>query len=145
MNIPYWDRWVQTSYGRTHLIETGNTSGIPLLVFHGENATRRCMLPMAVTDENITDDIYETAKLSITYSKVKTGMPGNVDKALMVKCKAQMLVMAAEKDCLFPAQGVLSRAKSIIEHVDTYLLKDRGHMNILTDGEKQMIIDFLKN
>ncbi len=35
LNVPYSDRWVQTSYGRTHLIETGNTSGIPLLVFHG--------------------------------------------------------------------------------------------------------------
>ncbi len=74
----------------------------------------RCWYFMAVTDENITDDIYETAKLSITYSKVKTGMPGNVDKALMVKCKAQTLVMAAEKDCLFPAQGCCPEQKVLL-------------------------------
>ena len=33
---------------------------------------------MAIKEENITDDIYETAKLSINFSKVKTGMPSNV-------------------------------------------------------------------
>lgn len=37
--VPYSDKWVSTSFGKTHLIETGNLSGIPLLVFHGGNAT----------------------------------------------------------------------------------------------------------
>ena len=36
---PYKDIYVDTSYGRTHLIETGNPQGEPLLVFHGGNAT----------------------------------------------------------------------------------------------------------
>lgn len=35
----YSDKWVSTSLGRTHLIETGNPAGISLLVFHGGNAT----------------------------------------------------------------------------------------------------------
>lgn len=39
LKSPYSDKWVSTSFGRTHLIETGNLSGIPLLVFHGGNAT----------------------------------------------------------------------------------------------------------
>lgn len=30
---------ISTSFGETHLIETGNPTGIPLLVFHGGNAT----------------------------------------------------------------------------------------------------------
>ena len=38
---------------------------------------------MAITEDNITDDIYETAKMSIDYIKVKTGMPSNVDGELM--------------------------------------------------------------
>ena len=54
------------------------------------------------------------------------------------------LVMAAEKDCLVPAKGVLTRAKKIMENVTVYLLKGRGHMNSLTEQEKQMIVDFLK-
>ena len=35
----YEDLYIDTSFGKTHIIETGTTSGIPLLVFHGGNAT----------------------------------------------------------------------------------------------------------
>lgn len=262
LELPYSDIWVNTSFGETHLIETGNLLGEPLLVFHGGNATtaynllfcdflmkdfhiyavdsighpgksaevslspnnydygrwasevisairyesiccfggsfgagilaktmcvapqkikkavlyvpsgiknapainsmrmmfpmimywithedkwlKKCMLPMAVTEENITKDIYETAKLSIDHTKVKTGMPRNVNGKAMKKCKAETLVMAAEKDCLFPAKGVLKRGNQIIGNCTTYLLKNRGHMSVLTDEEKRMIVEFLK-
>lgn len=103
----------------------------------------KCILPMAISEENITDDIYQTAKLSIDYAKVKTAMPSNVDEKRMKKCKAPTLVMAAEKDCLFPGEGVIERAERIIPDCQTYLLKDRGHMNVLTDNEKKLITDFL--
>ena len=36
---PWKDVYVDTSYGRTHIVETGDLSGEPLLVFHGGNAT----------------------------------------------------------------------------------------------------------
>ena len=49
----------------------------------------------------------------------------------------------AEKDCLFPGEGVIERAERIIPNCQTYLLKDRGHMNVLTDNEKKLITDFL--
>ena len=51
--------------------------------------------------------------------------------------------MAAEKDCLFPAKGVLLKAKKVWTQSKIYLLKDRGHINELTDEEKKMIIGFL--
>ena len=70
---------------------------------------------MAIAEENITSDIYETAKLSIRYTKVKAGMPSDAAESLMKQCKAPTLVMAAEKDCLFPAKGVLTRSKKIME------------------------------
>lgn len=261
LQTAYFDKCVSTSFGSTHLIETGNLSGIPLLVFHGGNATtaynllfcdflmndfhiyavdtighpgksaevslsagnydygrwasevisaigyksiccfggsfgagilaktmcvapekvksavlyvpagiknawvfnslgmmfpmlmywithkdrwlKKCMLPMAVTEENITDDIYETARLSIDHTKVKTGMPSNVAEKDMKKCKAPTLVMAAEKDCLFPAKGVLPRAEQMLENCTAYLLEGRGHMSSLTKEEKQMIVEFL--
>ena len=104
---------------------------------------KKVFLPLAITEENITDDIFETARLSVLHSKVKTGMPSNVDEQLMKKCNAQTLVMAAEKDCLFPGKGVIERARKIIPNCETYLLKGRGHMNFLTDEEKKMIVDFL--
>ncbi|MCR5321841.1 MAG: alpha/beta hydrolase [Lachnospiraceae bacterium] len=257
---PWKDVYADTSYGRTHIVETGNLLGEPLLVFHGGNATtaynllacdflmkdfhiyavdmvghpgksaetslpakgykygrwvsevidglkvnkislfggsfgagviaktmcvcpdkikrvvlyvpsgiknapainsasmmlpmiaywvtgkdkwlKKCMLPMAITEDNITDDIYETAKLSIDYIKVKTGMPSNVDEELMKRCNAPTLVIAAERDCLFPGKGVIERAKKIIPNCETYLLEGRGHMNFLTEDEKKMIVDF---
>jgi pimeloyl-ACP methyl ester carboxylesterase len=261
LKVPYKDVWVDTTYGKSHLIETGNLKGIPLLVFHGGNATtaynllacdflikdfhiwavdtighpgksaevclsannydygkwaeqvidelgyesiclfggsfgagiaaktmciapkkvkrvvlyvpsgiknapaiksinmmfpmimywithkdkwlKRCILPMAVIEDNISDDIYETAKLSIDYSKVKAGMPSDVKEHLIRKCKAPVLILAAERDCLFPGIGVISRAEKIIENCTTFLLKDRGHMNCLSDEEEQMIVEFL--
>lgn len=261
MNKKYEDIYIDTSFGKTHLIETGNMSGNPLLVFHGGNATtaynllacdflmndfhiyavdtighpgksaevslspnnydygkwaaevieklgyekiscfggsfgagiiaktmcvapdkikrvvlyipsgisnapainslsmmmpmimywithkdkflKQCMMPMAIEEDNITDDIYETAKLSIDFSKVKTGMPSNVDAKEIKKCNAPTLVMAAEKDCLFPAKNVIPRAKKIINNCTTYLLEGRGHMHFLTEDEQKMIVDFL--
>ena len=109
----------------------------------GDHWLKKTMLPMAVTEENITDDIYETAKLSIDHAKVKTAMPTNVSAAKMAKCKAPTLVMAAEKDCLFPGPGVLKRAAEIIPDCKTYLLEGRGHMHFLTYDEKDMIVRFL--
>ena len=113
-------------------------------ITHEDKWLKKCMLPMAVTEENITEDIYETAKLSINHSKVKAGMPSNVKEKDMRKCEAPTLVMAAEKDCLFPAKGVLPKAEKIIKNVTTYLLEGRGHMSHLTEDEKRMIVDFLK-
>lgn len=39
LSVPYQDLYIDTSFGKTHLIETGNLNGEPLLVFHGGNAT----------------------------------------------------------------------------------------------------------
>lgn len=261
LGIPYKDLFVETSFGRTHLIETGSLSGEPLLLFQGGNATtaynllfcnflledlhiyavdtighpgksdetclsahnyeygewagelikglgfdsislcggsfgagiaaktmcvvpekikkavlyvpsgiknapgirsanmmlpmimywitkkdkwmKKCILPMAVTEDNITDDIYETAKLSIDYAKIKTAMPSNVDEEKIRKCQAPVLVMGAERDCLFPGAGVIKRSEKILSNSTTYLLKNRGHINILTEDEKRMIVNFL--
>ena len=263
LGVPYKDLYVETSFGRTHLIETGNLEGEPLLVFHGGNATtaynllacgfllkdfhiyavdtighpgksaetslsavnydygkwtgevigalgydrislfggsfgggiiaktmcvvpekikrvviyipsgirnafqlknarmmfpmimywmtgkrewfKATMMPMAITEDNITEDIYETAKLSIDHTKVKTTMPTNVSAARMAKCKAPTLVMAAEKDCLFPGPGVIKRTEKIIPDCKTYMIKGRGHMHFLTDEERNMIVNFLLN
>ncbi|MDF2566783.1 MAG: alpha/beta hydrolase fold [Oscillospiraceae bacterium] len=262
LGIPCKDLFVNTAYGRTHLIETGNLNGIPLLVFHGGNATTACnllscrflmekfhiygvdtighpgksaennlshnnydygkwaseviseigyekikclggsfgagilakamcvapekiekvvlyvpaaiknapayksismlfpiilywithkqkwllksFLPMAITQDNIDSDIFETAKCSIDNVKIKKGMPSNAHPSDMMKCSMPVLVMAGEKDCLFPAKKVIPQAKKIIPNCITYLLCNRGHMNRLTATEEQMIISFLQ-
>ena len=118
----------------------------PMIMFsitHRDEWFIRTMLPIALSDENISKDTFETARLSILHTKVKAGMPSDVSGELMKKCTAPTLVMAAEKDCLYPAKRVLPRAKKIIPDCTTYLMKNRGHMNFLTEREKQMIVRFL--
>lgn len=39
LDTPCSDIYIDTSYGKTHLVLTGNPAGIPLLVFHGGNCT----------------------------------------------------------------------------------------------------------
>ncbi len=261
LGTAYLDKFISTSFGNTHFIETGNLQGIPLLVFHGGNATtaynlltcdflmkdfhiyavdtighpgksaeislsarnydygkwacevisaigytsiccfggsfgagivvkamcvspekikravlyvpsgihnapainsmsmmfpmimywitqdekwlKKCMLPMAINEDNISKDIYETAKRSIDHSKIKAGLPSNVVAKDIRRCNTPTLVMAAEKDCLFLAKRVLPRAKQILSRCTTYLLENRGHMSNLTEDEKQMITKFL--
>ena len=70
-------------------------------------------------------------------------MPSNASAKRMERCTAPTLVMAGERDVMFPAKKVIPRAEKIIPHCTTYLLKDRGHMNFLKDEEKRMIVDFL--
>lgn len=261
LDAPYTDLYIDTSFGRTHLIECGNLTGKPLLVFHGGNATTaynlkycrfllrdfhiyavdtighpgksaevslsprnqdygkwavdvikglgfdriacfggsfgagivvkamcvapeliersvllvpsaiknaptyksinmafpmlmytlthkekwfvRCILPMAITESNITEDILTTARSSIDNAKIKSVMPQNESYRNLCKYQNPVLVMAAEKDCLFPAKDVLLKAKKVWRQSERYLLKDRGHINELTNEEKKMIIDFL--
>ncbi|WP_330391093.1 alpha/beta fold hydrolase [Tindallia magadiensis] len=103
----------------------------------------KCILPMAISEKNIASDTYETAKCSIDHVKIKAGMPSDVNPEDMKNYKASTLVMAAEKDCLFPADLVLPQAKKIIADCTVYLITERGHMHYLTEAEKRMIVDFL--
>ena len=39
LNIDFEDIYVDTSFGKTHLLKTGNPNGKPILLFHGGNST----------------------------------------------------------------------------------------------------------
>ena len=39
LNVKYEDLWVNTRFGKSHLIKLGNPNGKPLLLFHGGNST----------------------------------------------------------------------------------------------------------
>ena len=119
---------------------------IPMIMYwvtHKRKWFEACIMPMAITKDNITEDIFETAKTSIDNVKIKTGMPSNVKPKDMRNCLAPTFVLAGEYDCLFPSKNVLTQAKNIIPNCKTYLLKNRGHMNLLTAEEKKMIVTFL--
>lgn len=103
----------------------------------------KCILPMSITEDNISQDVIETAKRSIDHAKIKGIMPQNEPIKELQKYQNPVMVIAAEKDCLFPAKGVIPQAKRAWEHAKIYLLRNRGHMNNLDAQEKQMIVDFL--
>ena len=44
LGTPFEDRWVETSFARTHLVEVGAKENPPLFVLHGGNATTACNL-----------------------------------------------------------------------------------------------------
>ncbi len=95
----------------------------------------KCILPMSITEDNNDDDTFETVKSSIDNVRIKAGMPGDVNPAELKKCTAPTLVMAAEKDCLFPADLVIPQAKASVPNCTTYLLEGSGHLNSLTLSE----------
>ncbi len=103
----------------------------------------KCILPMSITEDNIDEETFETVKSSIDNVKIKAGMPSDVNPADIKKCKAPTLVMAAEKDCLFPADLVIPQAEASIPNCTTYLLEERGHLSNLMLSEQDMIIKFL--
>ena len=39
LNVNYWDLYVNTRFGQSHIIKLGNLNGKPILLFHGGNST----------------------------------------------------------------------------------------------------------
>lgn len=103
----------------------------------------RAALYMALSPDVLDQDTLDTVKSSFTHVKTKVAMPSNVSAARMKRYTAPALVMAAERDCLFPAKKVLGRAEKILPGCTLYELKGRGHMHLLTEEEKRMIVAFL--
>lgn len=262
LDMPYHDIFVQTSFGKTHIVEIGNRDGKPLLVFHGGNSTtaynllecqfllkdfhvyavdiigqpgksaenvlapfgyhygrwagevisalgyeKMCcfggsfgggvlaklmcvapqkvekavllvpagfenssvkaaakmllplskyyltgderylvetVLPMALSTKALTKQRMATVKNSIDNVRICAVMPTAVEPERLRRCKAKTLVIAAEKDCLFPASRVLPRAKRILPDCKIHMLKGCGHIHNLPKREKGIIVDFLE-
>lgn len=122
---PFSDIYVKTSFGKTHIVEMGNSNETPLLVFHGGNSTSAYNLLMC---RFLLEDFH-------IYAVDIIGHPGKSDEVY--------LLHTSEKDCLFPAKKVLSRAKRIFINCRTYELKASGHIHVLPQDIKNAIVDFL--
>ena len=120
---------------------------IPLLQYRitkNKKYLIRTALYMALYEEVLDEDTLDIVKDSFDNVKTKVGMPTNIEAKKLSDYHAPTLVIASEKDCLFPAKKVLARAKQIIPSCSVYELKDSGHMHVLPKSVKHMIIDFLK-
>lgn len=100
-------------------------------------------LYMSISRDALDEDTLATVKDSFDNVKAKVGMPSNVSPELIKRCTAPVLVVAAERDCLFPARKVIPKAKKMLKGCKTMLLRNRGHLHILTEREKAIIVNFL--
>ncbi|MCR2032772.1 alpha/beta fold hydrolase [Anaerofustis stercorihominis] len=117
---------------------------IKYIITKNEDFIIKTAMYMTNGEDIIDEDTRDILKDSFDNVKTKVAMPSNVDKKRMQNFKSPAFILAGEYDCLFPSRKVLKRAKEIISDVRLYELKGRGHMHLLTNKEKQMIIDFLK-
>ena len=101
-------------------------------------------LYMALDQSVLDEDTLDIVKDSFDNVKTKVGMPTNIPEKKLSGYHAPTLVIASEKDCLFPAKKVLSRAKRIFINCRTYELKGSGHIHVLPQHIKDVIVDFLK-
>lgn len=120
---------------------------IPLLQYRitkKEKYLIRTALYMALDKTVLDVDTLDIVKDSFDNVKTKVGMPTNIEAQRLSGYNSPTLVIASERDCLFPAEKVLTRAERIFKDCRTYELKGSGHMHILPQDVKRMIVKFLK-
>jgi pimeloyl-ACP methyl ester carboxylesterase len=76
----------------------------------------RILRPMFV-DEPISETVLETTKAVFKHVNIEPEMPRNVTRAELARFTAPVLVLAAEKDRLFPAPKVVARAKQVFQNL----------------------------
>ena len=104
----------------------------------------KTLSPMCAKPEDLDPDTLETARCSIDNAKIKAGMPSDIPAEAALRVRCPVLVMAGERDRLFPAKLVLPRAKRIFPRCTTVLMEGRGHMAQLTREQERIICDFLR-
>lgn len=121
--------------------------GIPMLLYiltKKDYWLKKAILPMAIEEKNIDANTYEMVKNSFEYTVVKAGMPSNAQADKLKRCTAPTLLIAAEKDCMFPGEKVIERAKKTIPKLKAYLLHNQGHLCILPVDVLNMISEFIE-
>jgi pimeloyl-ACP methyl ester carboxylesterase len=124
--------------------------GIPMIFYiltQNEKWLKKAILPMAIKEEEIDDSTFEMVRCSFNNVAVKAGMPSNAKDEEIKGYTAPTLLIAGEKDVLFPGEKVIERAKTIMPNLRTHLMKNTGHMCVLSKEEYKdvlkMIEDFL--
>lgn len=116
--------------------------GLPMMMYlatKNEKWFEKAFLPMATEGEGIDPETLEMIRTSFHHVKVNPNMPGNISKEQLKGPPVPALVLAGEKDALFPGEQVIKRAKEILPDVRTHLLKGSGHLYFTSEQRKQEI------
>ena len=108
-----------------------------------ERWCERCFLPLSA-GEQIPPWLLAAGKCSLDHVKIKAMMPCDEPGRALRAYHGPVYVLAAQKDCLFPAKGVLRRAARVWPQCRCGLLAGRGHIHSLTEEEEQGILEFLR-
>lgn len=124
--------------------------GIPMVMYiitKNEKWFEKAFAPMATENEPIDKDTLEMIRTAFHHVKVNPNMPSNVKKEEIKNYQAATLLLAGEKDVLFPGKKVIQRAKELIPNVEAHLLDDCGHLYFTSNTRNQfmktIINDFL--
>ncbi|MEW4328183.1 alpha/beta hydrolase [Rossellomorea marisflavi] len=129
--------YVETSYGKTHVLVAGPPEGKPVFIFQGGN----CINPMTLSwflplisqyrvyapdtighpgfsaqsrmkevDKNVIGDVF-------TYLRLEQDMPKLTTKEELKHFNAPVLIIAGEKDIFFPEDRLRIRAQEIIPNL----------------------------
>jgi pimeloyl-ACP methyl ester carboxylesterase len=77
---------------------------------------KRILWPM-FKDEPIDEEVLEITEAVFRHVHIESEMPRNVRREELIRFKAPTLVMAAEKDGLFPAEKVVKRAHEVFPNL----------------------------
>jgi pimeloyl-ACP methyl ester carboxylesterase len=122
------------------------TMGIPMILYkitQNKKWLTKAILPMAIDENEIDESTFEMVKYAFDNVRVKAGMPSNVKATDMKNYTAPSLLLAGEKDVLFPGAKVIARAKTIIPNLKTYLMMRSGHMCVLSSEKNKNVLHII--
>lgn len=76
----------------------------------------RLMWPI-FKDEPVDDELIEITEAVFRYVHIESEMPRNVSREELISFKAPVLILAAERDGLFPADRVVKRAREVFPNL----------------------------
>ncbi|MDP4145304.1 MAG: alpha/beta hydrolase [Bacillota bacterium] len=108
-----------------------------------------CKILQPLCDE-IDDNMLEMAEAFYKNTKLRINPPNNIGKSNLENFQAPVLIIAAEKDVLFPGKEMIEKAKKIIPNViAAELLEGSPHMfakpSERLDYVNNRILSFLEN
>lgn len=120
--------------------------GIPMILYiitKNEKWLKKSILPMTVDEKEIDEETLKMVRETFNHVSVKAVMPSNVKKKYMDNYDAPTLLIAGEKDILFPGNKIINRAKEIIPNLKTYLMKDSGHLINLSSDKHKYVLELI--
>lgn len=116
--------------------------GIPMMMYlatKNEKWFKRAFQPMATPGEPIDQSTLEMIRISFHHVKINPNMPSPVKKEKILNYEAPTLLLAGEKDALFPGRKVIEKAKELIPQAKTCLLENCGHLYFTSEKRKMHI------